>query len=88
MMLQVLGWVTSACFMLCVVPQTISCIRARSAGTLTWPFLLMWFIGCLTGSIYVAVRADWPLLANYGFSLLNVGVLVWYKVRDGRQERQ
>ncbi len=88
MTLQVLGWIATACFMLCVIPQTIACIRAKSAGTLTWAFLVMWFMGCMTGAVYVAARSDWPLLANYLFGLANIGVIGHFKVKDTRNACQ
>lgn len=80
--MDVIGWLGSALFAVCGLPQAIQCAREGHARGLNWFFLLAWFGGeCLT-IIYVYPKMDLPLLANYAVNMVFLIIMLRYKISE------
>lgn len=80
--MDAIGWLSSACFMVCALPQVIKCIKMRSATGLSWAFLLLWFFGELFGIVYVLPKGHRPILANYAANAILIIVILVVKVSE------
>lgn len=75
------GWVGSLCLGLCGLPQAIKCYQTKSAKDISAMFLLLWLTGEICTLIYVIPKWDWPLIINYLFNIILIGVIANYKVK-------
>lgn len=83
--LELAGWIGSGLFALCGVPQAWQCWKQKHSDGLSWSFLWMWFWGEVLTLFYVTQKDDvLPLIANYCFNLVLVGVMLWYKIWPNR----
>lgn len=80
-----IGWVSSSCFMVCALPQVITCIRSGSATGLSWAFLLIWLVGEITGIFYVFPKGHLPILVNYAVNAIFILTILSVKVREWRK---
>ena len=81
-MIDIISWAGSICFALCGIPQAWQSYRQGHSNGLSWPFLILWFMGELFTIIYVAVEVrSLPLLVNYGCNFLCLVVVIRYRVR-------
>ena len=78
--MESLGWLGSALFSICGLPQAIECARAGHARGLNWFFLLAWLFGELFTIIYVWPKQDWILLSNYLVNLCFLVIMLRYKL--------
>lgn len=78
--METIGWIGSALFAMCGVPQAIQCYRAGHARGLAWGFLGMWFFGEILTLAYILPKLDWPLIFNYTFNLALLLVIIRYKL--------
>ena len=78
--METIGYIGGLLLAICGLPETIRTIKDKRCH-LGWPFLFMWFFGELLMSIYTLELWDGPLLFNYGFNILLVGIMVFYKVK-------
>ena len=87
MALETLGWIGAILFCFCAVPQSIKVYRTKSAGDLSWIFLLMWLFGEIFTLIYVIDKNmqvnvyQWPLITNYVMNTILVLYLVYARIR-------
>ena len=85
-MMEVLGWIGSALFALCAVPQAWQSWKQKHSDGLSWSFLLMWFFGEVLTIIYVSQKEDvLPLLANYCFNIILLLIILWYRIFPQRK---
>lgn len=85
-MMEVLGWIGSALFALCAVPQAWQSWKQKHSDGLSWSFLLMWFFGEVLTIVYVSQKDDvLPLLANYYFNIALLLIILWYRLFPQRQ---
>ena len=78
--METIGYIGGLLLAICGLPETIRTIKDKRCH-LGWPFLFMWFFGELLMGIYTLELWDGPLLFNYGFNILLVGIMVLYKVK-------
>lgn len=78
--MEIFGWIGSALFAICGLPQAIECWRTGHSRGLNWFFLLAWFGGEVFTIIYVWPKMDIPLLANYFANMGFLGVMLYYKI--------
>jgi len=84
-MLEIIGWISSTAFGVCAAPQAYHSYKEGNTNGLTWSFLLLWYLGEVTGLIYVFPLGKVPLIANY---ILNIGltsVILKYKIWPRRK---
>lgn len=81
-MIELAGWLGSACFAVCGVPLAIKTLRDGHARGLSWGFLLLWLAGEVLCTVYAFGIGATPLLFNYAFNLVCLIIPVWYKIQD------
>ena len=79
--MELLGWVSSVCLVVCGVPLAYAAIRSKSTGDISPLFILLWTVGEVAGLVYV--WGDGPLTLNYGVNLLVCAVLCYYLFKGG-----
>jgi uncharacterized protein with PQ loop repeat len=77
---ETIGYIGGVLLAICSVPEVFRTIK-DSTCHLGWTFLLLWFFGELFMIVYAFHLWDYPLLFNYGFNLLLVGIMLFYKVK-------
>jgi len=78
--METIGYIGGILLAICGLPETIRTIKDGRCH-LGWPFLFMWFFGEILMGIYTLKLWDGPLLFNYGFNILLVGIMVFYKIK-------
>ncbi len=80
--MEIIGWLGSALFAVCGLPQAIQCAREGHARGLNWFFLLAWFGGEVLTIVYVYPKMDLPLLANYAVNMVFLIIMLRYKISE------
>ena len=86
----VLGWIGAFLFAVCAVPQVVKTWRSRSAGDLSWLFLLFWLFGEVLTLVYIITDdilesiTHYPLYLNYMFNTVLVVYLIYAKAFYGK----
>lgn len=79
--LEAVGWIGSAMFSVCGLPQAVKCWRQGDADSLSWGFLGLWLGGELFTLAYVLGKSGLPpLLLNYGLNIVFLSIILWFKV--------
>lgn len=78
--MEIFGWIGSALFAMCGLPQAAQSAREGHSRGLSWLFLLMWFFGEVFTLVYVWPKMDVPLLANYCTNMVFLLVILFYKL--------
>jgi uncharacterized protein with PQ loop repeat len=82
----VLGWLGAFLFAVCAVLQVIKTWRSKSAGDLSWLFLLFWLFGEVLTLVYIVIDdiiesiTHYPLYINYVFNTILVFYLIYAKI--------
>lgn len=76
-----IGWIGSACLALCGLPMVIKTYKEGHANGVSLYFLLLWFIGEVLSLIYSLDKDVLPLLFNYGFNILFISIVLYYKLK-------
>ena len=80
-MIEVIGWIGSLCFSLCVVPQCISCYKDKHAQGISVWFLLLWFVGEILSAVYVILTIhSAPIILNYAVNFCGLLIIIYYKI--------
>lgn len=77
--MEVFGWISAVAFAVCGIPQAIRSYRDGHSYGVSHGLLILWMIGELTGLVYAAYLGAVPLLVNYLFNGLFVGIICRYK---------
>lgn len=86
-MIEFIGWIGAGLLAVCSVPQAIQCYRQGHANGLSTMMIWLWGAGMAVTFVYVLSKCDWPLVMNYGFSLVVVWLpIVWYKYKPRAQK--
>ena len=72
-----LGYISSALLALCGLPLLIDIIQTGQYNQ-SKLFLILWWLGELTGCLYVLYIKDKRLLLNYGWNLLVTTAIMLY----------
>lgn len=67
------------------LPQVVQTWRARSAGSLNLPMLAVLAVGVFLWLVYGLGTLQLPVIAANGVTLVLVGVLLAFKLRDMRR---
>ena len=77
---EIFGFVASACFILCGVPQVIECIVRGNGKGISALFIWIWLLGELSLSVYASfgLAFNIPLLLNAIFCTIVCFVIIIY----------
>lgn len=83
--MELFGWVGGILLAICGLPQAILSWRQGHSEGIDWSFLWAWFIGEVFLLVHVLhlYGLNWlaaPLLLNYAFNIVLVGVILRYKI--------
>ena len=79
-MLEAIGWISAISLAICSIPQGVKSIQDKHSDGISWLFIILWFIGEVTGLIYVVPLAKIPLILNYTVNVVFTSVILYYKV--------
>lgn len=78
--MEFIGWFGGILLAICGAPLAWEAWRTGNVGhSLTWTFLNLWFWGEVLVFAYVLPQWLWPLIVNYGFNILCILVIAYYK---------
>lgn len=78
--LETIGWLGAVCFAMCGVPQAWESYKNGHSDGMTWGFLGLWGAGEVLTLIYVLPTWQWPLIFNYLWNLVFIGIVMYYKL--------
>jgi MtN3 and saliva related transmembrane protein len=81
----VLGLLAGALTTLSFLPQVLRTIRTRSAGDLSWLWIVMMAAGITGWFVYGVLGSDVPVMAANGITLVLVSTLAVIKARQQKQ---
>lgn len=79
--METIGYLGGLLLAICGIPEVIRTIKDKRCH-LGWSFLLLWFFGEVFMEIYAFELSDFPLIFNYTFNLVLVGVMLIYKIKN------
>jgi len=80
MVINIIGWIGSACFAICGAPQAwLSYTQGHSKGV-DKTFLWLWLVGELCMIVYVPTKLawDWPIMVNLVLNTFFILVIMKY----------
>jgi MtN3 and saliva related transmembrane protein len=87
-MITVLGLFAGALTTLSFLPQVLRTVRTRSAGDLSWAWLLLFGAGVAGWLVFGSLTADLPIIMANGITFALIVALVALKVgHDARTRR-
>ena len=84
---EIFGWIAAVCFSLCALPQAVKCFQEKHAHGVSWGLLILWAVGEIFALLYVLPKKDTPLILNYVNNLIFLAVILYYKIKGVRHER-
>ena len=78
--METLGYIGGLLLALCGAPQAFKSIKDKHSNGVSLLFLLMWLAGEILLLLYSFQFHSIPLYLNYGFNIVVVSVILWYKV--------
>lgn len=79
--MNTIGLIGSLLLTFCGVPELFRTLKNRRCDV-GWGFILMWFFGEVFCLFYGLDLNEIPLLINYTFNLLIVGVMLYFKLKS------
>jgi uncharacterized protein with PQ loop repeat len=79
-MINILGYIGGILLGLCGLPETWRTIKDKRCH-IGWGFLLMWYFGEIFMLIYTLKLNDIALIGNYGFNILLISIMLYFKIR-------
>jgi uncharacterized protein with PQ loop repeat len=77
--INLIGFTSSILLALCGFPLALDAFKTKRVS-IGYPFLLMWFIGEIGTCFYVIMIKNYILILNYGFNILFLLILLYYKI--------
>lgn len=81
-MIEILGWIGSICLSLCGLPLVIRTIKDGHSNGVDSIFLVVWLVGEIAALLYSLDKDVLPLLINYGFNIVFITIVIWYKTKE------
>lgn len=75
-----LGWLSVTLLTVYAIPLAGKVVREKSAESVDNIFLWMWFIGELTGLLYVIFMNHWLMALNYLVNVMALSIIIYYKI--------
>lgn len=79
------GNLGSVMLAICALPLVVDVVRNNTARAIPWLFLLSWGMGEVYVGVYGLYYKLPPVLLNVGLNLVAAGVILIYKVKDGKK---
>jgi len=77
--MMMFGWISAIAFGICGLPQAIKSYRDGHSMGVSHGLIILWLIGELAGIVYAIHLMATPLIFNYIFNTIFVGVILRYK---------
>lgn len=79
-LIDIVGWIASACFALCGAPQAWDCYKAGHGKGINKLFMWVWLSGELLMMPYVVLKHewDWPIMTNLILNSFFILVILKY----------
>ena len=78
--MELIAYIGGILLTICGIPEVIRTIKDKQCH-LGWPFLLLWFFGEVFMLIYALDLKSNPLIMNYLFNTVIVGIMLYYKIK-------
>ena len=78
--MELIAYIGGILLTICGIPEVIRTIKDKRCH-LGWPFLLLWFFGEVFMLIYALDLKSNPLIMNYLFNTVIVGIMLYYKIK-------
>ena len=78
--MELIAYIGGILLTICGIPEVIRTIKDKRCH-LGWPFLLLWFFGEVFMLIYSLNLKNNPLIMNYLFNTIIVGIMLYYKIK-------
>jgi len=78
--MELIGWLGSLCLAICALPQAYNAMRLGRSDGIQTSFLLLWLTGEVLALIYSGGKDVLPLLFNYGFNILFISIILYFKM--------
>lgn len=80
--MAVVGLLGSLLLALCGLPLVLTAIRTKKSND-NLSFLLLWFFGEIFSVFYALTNVgfSWPLLLNYGFNIIFITIVLYYRLK-------
>lgn len=86
-MIESIGWTGATLFAISGFPQALKSWKQKHSHGISWMFLFLWSGGEVLTLIYILLTTvQWPLIFNYGFNLLCLVVIIYYRIIGGRDK--
>ncbi len=84
-----IGWIGSAAFAVCGLPQAWNCFKSKTAKGISPAFIVLWFVGEVCYIAGVLMKFGWVnwMMFNYITNIISIAVISWYMVRDRKMQR-
>ena len=82
--MEMIGYMGGLLLAICGIPEVIRTLK-DSRCHLGWPFLLLWFFGEVFMITYAVHLWDFPLIFNYLFNIVLVGIMLFFKIKNLRK---
>lgn len=79
--MNTIGLIGSLLLTFCAVPELFKTLKNQKCD-LGWGFLLMWFFGEIFCLYYAFDLTEVPLIINYSFNLILVGIMISFKKKE------
>lgn len=78
--MELIAYIGGVLLTICGIPEVIRTIKDKRCH-LGWAFLLLWFFGEILMLIYAIDLKSNPLIMNYLFNTIIVGIMLYYKMK-------
>lgn len=85
-MIEIIGWISAISFAICAIPQALQSFREGHSNGVNTLFLLFWMLGEVAGMVYVVMLGSYPLIFNYLFNGVFLGVIIYFKLFPRRKQ--
>ena len=79
--MNTIGLIGSLLLAFCSIPELYRTIKDGRCH-IGWGFMLMWFFGEVLCLFYVIGLKELPLILNYGFNVVILIIMLYYKLRS------
>lgn len=89
MIADVIGWMGSAAFAICGLPQAWECYKHKTARGINPLFIGLWLIGEVCYVISVLLKFGWVswMMFNYVANILSIMVITYYLLKDKKRNK-
>lgn len=79
--MEIIGYTSSLLLAICGLPTAILSIKNGNSRHIDSGLFWIWYIAELLGIVYVVHLWNLPLILNYGFNVVFLSIICYYKLR-------